>query len=35
MIVDQYVILYQARREISIDEAMLSFKGKLGIKQYM
>lgn len=32
---DKYVKLYQARKDVSIDEAMLGFKGRLGIKQYM
>ncbi|XP_064630940.1 piggyBac transposable element-derived protein 4-like [Lineus longissimus] len=31
----QYVKLYQAHKEVSIDEAMLAFKGRLGLKQYM
>jgi hypothetical protein len=35
MVQDQYVKLYQAHHEISVDEAMLGFKGKLGIKQYI
>jgi hypothetical protein len=27
--------MYQAHHELSIDEAMLAFKGRLGLKQYI